>query len=74
MLSNKPGLTHLLEMSVQVETDKPIAQSTYKIPEVTKEKVKKEIENLKEEDGIIRHSCSAWASPLVPITKPDKSI
>ena len=69
VLSNKPGLMHLLEMRVQVETEKPIAQSAYKIPEVIEEKVKKEIENLKEA-GIIRHSCSPWVSPLVPNTKP----
>ena len=73
VLSNMPGLTHLLEMRVQIETEKPIALSAYKIPEVIKEKVKKEIENLKEA-GIIRHSCSPWVSPLVHITKPDKSM
>ena len=45
-------------MRIQVETEKPIAQSAYKIPEVIKKKVKKEIENVKEA-GIIRHSCSS---------------
>ena len=73
VLSNKPELTHLLEMRVQVETEKPIAQFAYKIPEVIKEKVKKEIENFKEA-GIVRHSCSPRVPPLVSITKRDKSI
>ena len=44
VLSNKPGLTHLLEMRVQVETEKPIAQpAAYMIPEVIKEKVIKQL-------------------------------
>ena len=38
VLSNKPGLTHLLEMRIQVESAKSIAQYAYKIPEVIKRK------------------------------------
>ena len=44
----------------------------YRIPEKLKAGVKKEIDWLLEQD-IIGHSASPYASPLVPLTKPDGS-
>ena len=60
-------------MTIDVGNSQAIILCPYKLPEVVKEGVKKEIEKL-EELGIIVRSCSAWSSPVVSVKKHDGSI
>ena len=47
-----------------------ITQAPYRIPDKLKEGVHSEISKLSEA-GIIEPSTSPWASPIVPVVKPD---
>ena len=72
-MSDIPGCTDIVEMTIDVGNSQAIIYCPYKLPEVVKEGVKKEIEKL-EELGIIVRSCSAWSSPVVSVKKPDGSV
>ena len=50
-----------------------MSQTPYRIPEKLKDSVKQEIDKLLE-SSIIEPSDSLWASPLVPVIKPDQSV
>jgi len=60
-------------MVIDVGKASPINQAPYKIHEAIKTKVKKEIDNLLN-IGVVVSSASLWASPVVPIRKPDGSV
>ena len=51
----------------------PVRKKPYKIPHAYREKVLEELKGM-ERDGIIEKSESAWASPLVVVTKKDGGI
>ena len=71
--SDKPGCTDVVKMMIDVADAQPIAQRPYRVPDKMKTQVEKQIRNLLEE-GIIEESTSNWASPVVPVLKPNGSI
>ncbi len=70
VLKDEPGDTDTVEVSIEVD---PIAQVPYRIPDRLKAGVKEELDKLKEA-GIIERSTSPWASPTVPVVKPDGNV
>ena len=60
-------------MTIDVGDAQPIAQRPYRVPDKMKTQVEEQIRNLLEE-GIIEESTSYWASPVVPVLKPNGSI
>ncbi len=73
VFSDKPGNTDRVIMSIETNGDEPIRQVPYSVPLGIRDKVRKEILNL-EKQGIIERCQSKWASPLVPVKKPDGSV
>ena len=73
VLSESPGRTDTSEIVIDVGEAKPVTQAPYRVPEMLKNGVKEEIDKLLRAD-IIEVSTSAWASPIVPIVKPDKTV
>ena len=71
--SDKPGCTDVVKMTIDVGDAQPIAQRPYRVPDKMKTQVEEQIRNLLEE-GIIEESTSYWASPVVPVLKPNGSI
>ena len=72
-ISNEPGETGAAEHEVDTGLNKPIASVPYRLCAQWQEQVKQELESLLAV-GIIRESTSPWASPIVPVRKPDGSI
>lgn len=71
--SMAPGRTSLLEFSIDTGKAKPIEQQPYRVSNKEAEIMEAEInEYLKL--GLIRQSQSPWASPVLMIRKPDRSI
>ena len=58
------GRTQLIEMEIDTGGSVPLAQSLYTLPLKHYDWVRKEIETL-EKAGIIEHSLSPWASPVL---------
>ena len=73
VLSSEPGNTDSAILSLELVDSTPIQQDPYRIPDRLKPGVKKELEGLLEAD-IVAPSTSPWASPIVPVTKPDGSV
>ena len=73
VLRDVPGDITSCIMSIDVGDTKPIAQDPYRVPDKLKAKVKCKIDKLLE-PGIIVPSSSPWASPIVPVLKPDSSV
>ncbi len=73
VFSDKPGNTDRVIMSIETNGDEPIRQVPYSVPLGIRDKVRKEILSL-EKQGIIERCQSKWASPLVPVRKPDGSV
>ncbi len=73
IFSDKPGDTTQVEMMIETGDNAPFRQTPYSVPIGIRDKVKKELDLL-EEAGIIERSDSPWASPLVPVKKPDGSV
>jgi len=67
-LTKEPGLTNLVEFSIDTGDSEPIAQRPYNTPMHFRESIDTEIDWLLEK-GYIRKSTSAWAS----VRKPDGS-
>lgn len=69
-----PGTTASVEHTIEVEEGtRPIYQRAYRVSQKELEQQRQEIEMMLEH-GVIEPSSSAWASPVVMVTKPDKSI
>ena len=62
------GTTQLLKMDILTGDSPPINQKPYTLPLKHYDWVKKEIETL-EKAGVIEHSVSPWASPIVVVPK-----
>ena len=62
------GRTKLLEMDILTGNSPPICQKPYTLPLKHYDWVKQEIETL-EKAGVIEHSISPWASPIVVVPK-----
>ena len=70
VMTNKPGLTHLIEFEINTGDTPPIFQWAYNTPAAFKECIHKEIDWLLEKQ-YIRPSSSLWSSPIVTVHKPD---
>lgn len=64
------GKTDVVEMKIELDTDKPIAQPPYRIPEPKKRVVNEMVNDLLEND-IISPSQSEYASPIILVKKKD---
>ncbi len=73
VFSDKPGNTDKVVMSIETTGEEPVRQVPYSVPLGIREKVREEIASL-ENQGIIERCQSKWASPLVPVRKPDGSL
>ncbi len=73
VFSDVPGNTERVTMTIDTGDSQPIRQTPYSVPLGIREKVREELVNL-EECGIIERFDSNWASPLVPVKKPDGGI
>ena len=70
---DRPGKTDVCLLTIHTGDAQPIALSAHRLPEKYRDGVKQEIEKLLELK-VIEPSHSAWASPIVPVPKPDGSI
>ena len=69
-----PGKTEVIKMSIEVENGtRVISQMPYRLPDRLKEAVRSELDDLAKADNI-EPSDSHWASPLVPVVKPDGKV
>jgi transposase InsO family protein len=62
------GQTDLTKMSIQLNSDKPVVYRPYRLAHTEREKVRKIIDELKE-NKIIRDSYSSYASPILLVRK-----
>lgn len=70
VLSGIPGRTNLAQHKIEVEAGRPIRQPPYRLAQAYRDEVKKELKEMLEA-GIIEHSSSEWASPMVIVGKKD---
>ncbi|KAM8953265.1 adhesion G protein-coupled receptor F5-like [Pelodytes ibericus] len=68
--SNQPGYTPLATHRVETPGQHPLRQTPYRIPESVKDHMRKEIDEMLQL-GVIEHSDSPWASPVVLVPKRD---
>ena len=68
-----PGKTDLCLLKIHTGDALPIALNAHRLPEKYRDGVKQELDKLLE-IKVIEPSHSAWASPIVPVPKPDGSI
>ena len=72
VIRQEPGLTNLVELSIDTGGAPPISQR-YNAPMSLREEVSKDIDWLLDK-GYVRPTDSYWASPIVNVKKPDGSI
>ena len=65
--------TDVVRMCIETGSEGPVRMAPYSVPLGIRAKVKDELETL-ESHGIIERSDSSWASPLVPVRKPDGGV
>ena len=63
------GTTKLMEFPIETENVAPIKQKAYPCPWSQKKIIEEHIRNMLEA-GVIRPSCSPWASPVLLVDKP----
>ena len=73
VFSDLPGRTDLCQLVISTVSEQPLAAHPHRVPDKWKEGVRKEIQKL-EEQGIIVKSKGPWASPIVPVPKPDGTV
>ena len=73
ILSDTPGNSNIVEVSLTVKEGCVVSLPPYKVPERLRDGVKREVEKLLKE-GIIEESTSYWSSPVVPVLKPSGDI
>ena len=73
VFSNLPGKTEVGQMVIQSTEPYPLASAPYRVPDKLKEGVRGEIQKLVEL-GVVVQSTSPWASPIVPVPKPDGTL
>ena len=70
ILTDKPGLTHLVEAEFSLMDHTPIRCKPYPVPEAKEEIIEKEV-TLMLEAGIITRSKSDYSAPIVLLRKPN---
>ena len=73
MFQTLPGHTSLTEHHIITEQAQPVCQAPYRIPHAFREEVNHELKEMLRH-GVIEHSTSDWASPMVTVQKKDKSL
>ena len=73
VFSDKPGRTDLCQLMINTVSEQPLAAHPHRVPDKWKQGVREEIQKL-EGQGIIVRSTGPWASPIVPVPKPDGSV
>ena len=68
-----PGEARVKPFKINTGDAKPVSQYPRRLPEKWKQKIQKEIKTL-EATGIITPSTSPWASPIVPVPKPNGDV
>lgn len=72
IFSDHPMRTTWIEHDVEVQNHRPIKQSPYRENPMKKEKIRKELQYMIDQD-IIEESHSEWSSPCLIVPKPDGS-
>ena len=67
------GRTNIVKHKINLTDETPIKQRHYRIPPHMYEEVKRHIHDMLEA-GVIRESCSPFASPVVLVRKPDNTL
>ncbi len=70
VLQASPGCTSLAEHEIETGDAQPVRLPPYRLPYAYREAVKKELEEMSEQD-IITPSTSDWAAPMVLVGKKD---
>jgi hypothetical protein len=73
VMSDIPGRTNECEFSIKTTTEEPIRQRPYPLPQLAKEKLRSELDSMKQL-GVISESSSPYAAPIVMVPKKDNSI
>ena len=73
VFSNLPGKSEVGQMVIQSNEPYPLASAPYRVPDKLKEEVRLEIQKLVEL-GVVVQSTSPWASPIIPVPKPDGTL
>lgn len=73
IITGEPGNTPLAEYSIVTGEHTVVKSAPHAISSIRAEEMRIEIEKLLV-NGIVRHFASPWASPLVPVMKPDHSV
>ena len=68
-----PGEARVKPFSIRTGDSKPVCQYPRRLPAKWKQKIQEEIKML-EGTGIITPSTSPWASPIVPVPKPNGDV
>ena len=69
----KLGRTHIVEHTIDTGNSVPVRQRSWRLPFARRQVAEKEVECMLKED-VIQPSSSAWASPIVLVTKKDGSV
>ena len=69
----KPGRTNVIKHRIKTGNATAISKKPYRTSIAEQETIKKEIDKMLEE-GIIKHSSSPWASPVVLVRKKDGKV
>ena len=68
-----PGYTKLCEHRIETGDARPVRLPPYRLPHAHRETVQQELKEMLEQ-GIIEHSVSDWAAPIVLVGKKDGSL
>jgi len=72
-VDGKIGQTDLVTHSIDTGDARPVRLPARRLPIAKREAVGKELDKMLDE-GIIEPSCSPWASPIVVVTRKDKTL